>query len=156
MSNGKVDDIYELSPLQQGMLWHSLHDGAADMYLSQHTYAIDGPLDPDALVGGWQAVVAAHPVLRTSFHWQDLDKPLQVVRRRSCPSATTTRPVSMKRNRLNASCALDRGPRRGIDLAAAPLQRLHVIRLGMQAVLSHLDLHHLLLDGWSIPISWTS
>ena len=82
-----VQDIYELSPLQQGMLLHSVHDGAADMYLGQHVYTIDGPLDGDALIAAWQLVFSAHPALRTSFHWENLDKPLQVVHRDVSPPA---------------------------------------------------------------------
>ena len=62
-----VEDIYELSPLQQGMLLHSTHDGAADMYLSQQVYTAEGPLDSDALVGAWQRVTTEHPSCARHF-----------------------------------------------------------------------------------------
>ncbi|WP_019925401.1 non-ribosomal peptide synthetase [Nocardia sp. BMG111209] len=153
MNNGDVEDIYELSPLQQGMLLHSMYDGAADMYLSQHTYAIDGPLDTAALVRGWQSVLTAHPVLRTSFHWQGLDKPLQVVHR------DVELPVrhhdwsadgdDRQRERLVHLQTEDRAA--GIDPEVAPLQRLQVIRLGDDRHALMWTYHHVLLDGWSIP-----
>jgi non-ribosomal peptide synthetase component F len=154
VSNGTVEDIYELSPLQQGMLLHSLHDGAADMYLSQHTYAVDGPLDAEALVGGWQAVVAAHPALRTSFHWEGLDKPLQVVHR-DVPLPVRHHDWSgagdgRQRERLAQLQAENRAA--GFDPAVPPLQRLDVIRLGDRRYTLTWTYHHLLLDGWSIPI----
>ena len=66
MGAENVEDIYELSPLQRGMLLHSAYDGAADMYLSQQTYRADGDFDPDALVRAWQATTAAHPVAGTA------------------------------------------------------------------------------------------
>jgi len=153
VGNGNVEDIYELSPLQQGMLLHSLHDGASDMYLSQHTYAVDGPLDTDTLVRSWQTVVDAHPILRTSFHWQGL-KPLQVVHR----------DVVLPVHHHDWSDDDDRQQREwleqlqldnraaGFDPAAPPLQRLNVIRLGDRRHKLIWTYHHLLLDGWSIPI----
>jgi hypothetical protein len=149
-----VQDIYELSPLQQGMLLHSVHDGAADMYLGQHVYTIDGPLDGDAMIAAWQVVFSAHPALRTSFHWAGLEKPLQVVHRDVSPPAhrhdwsDLTEPE--QRERTQRLLAEDQA--QGFDLSVAPLQRLYLVRLGPERhglIWSH---HHLLLDGWSVPI----
>ena len=153
MSNASIEDIYELSPLQQGLLLHSMHDGAPDMYLSQHTYSIDGPLDTEALVRGWEAVAAAQPVLRTSFHWQDTDKPLQVVHR------GVSLPVyrhdwsglddGRQREQLRQLQAEDRAV--GFDPEIPPLQRLNVIRLGDGRHKVIWTYHHVLMDGWSVP-----
>ncbi|MBB2914101.1 non-ribosomal peptide synthetase component F [Streptosporangium becharense] len=154
---GDVEDIYELSPLQQGMLLHSTHDGAADMYLSQHMYEVEGPLDYQALERTWNAVLMAHPSLRTSFHWEGLDKPLQVVHR------DVTLPVhrhdwthldaAQQRERLERLHAEDRAA--GFDLTAAPLQRLHLVRLGEDRHSLTWTYHHLLLDGWSVAVVMT-
>jgi non-ribosomal peptide synthetase component F len=153
VSNANVEDIYELSPLQQGLLLHSMHDGAPDMYLSQHTYSIDGPLDPEALVRGWEAVAAAQPVLRTSFHWQGMDKPLQVVHR------DVALPVyrhdwsrlgdDRQPEQLRQLQAEDRAV--GFNPEIPPLQRLHVIRLGDGRHKVIWTYHHVLMDGWSVP-----
>jgi non-ribosomal peptide synthetase component F len=154
VSNGNVEDIYELSPLQQGMLLHSLHDGAADMYLSQQTYAIDGPLDAEALVNAWQAVTDAHQTLRSSFHWEGLDKPLQVVHRNVALPVRhhdwSDADDGRQRERLAQLQAEDRAA--GFDLEVAPLQRLNVIRLGDRRYTLTWTYHHVLLDGWSITI----
>ena len=87
MGTTNIEDIYELSPLQQGMLLHTVHDGASDMYLGQHVYIVEGPLDVDALIQAWRQVFESHPALRTSFHWDGLDKPLQLVHRDVEPPA---------------------------------------------------------------------
>ncbi|MFD5843281.1 alpha/beta fold hydrolase [Streptomyces chartreusis] len=154
MSTRNVDDVYELSPLQQGMLLHSLHDGAADMYFSQHTYTVEGPFDLDALVRAWHRVVEAHPALRTSFHWEGLDKPLQVVHREvSLPvhhHDWSDLDEQGQRERLEELRAEDRES--GFDPAVAPLQRLQLIRLGADKHALIWAYHHLLLDGWSIPV----
>jgi amino acid adenylation domain-containing protein len=152
MKANSIEDIYELSPLQQGILYHSLYDGQADTYVNQRSFIIEGPLDTDALLQAWMQAVAAHTALRTSFHWDGLDTPLQVVHRHA--------PVVIERHdwsgldehheRFGRLIADDLAA--GFDLARPGLQRMHLIRFGD---LRHgfIWTHHLLvLDGWSVPI----
>jgi hypothetical protein len=68
-------DSYKLSPLQQGMLLHTLRDTGVGMYINQATYVMED-LDPDALRLAWQRVLDRHNILRSSFHWEDLEEPL--------------------------------------------------------------------------------
>src|ERR671915_753472 len=75
-----IEDIYELSPVQEGMLFHSLYAPESGVYVIQFTCALRGHLNTHALKQAWQRVADRHPVLRTSFHWEEIDKPLQVVR----------------------------------------------------------------------------
>jgi SAM-dependent methyltransferase len=154
VSTTNVDDIYELSPLQQGMLLHTIHDGASDMYLGQHVYIVEGSLDVDAMVRSWRMVFKSHPALRTSFHWDGQEKPLQVVHRDVTPPAHQEDWSELgedeQQERLNAMMAEDRAT--GFDVTAAPLQRLHLIRLGVDRHALAWTHHHLLLDGWSVPI----
>lgn len=102
----------------------------------------------------WNTVVAAHPVLRTAFVWDDVDEPMQVVLRE------VDLPVRIedwrdlapeaRESRLEALLAQDR--REGFDLSWAPLVRLALLRVGEDAhrfVFSH---SHLILDGWSMPL----
>src|SRR5947209_5790803 len=81
MTAEQIQDIYELSPAQQGMLFHTIYAPEAGEYFTQTTCALHGPLDPAAFEGAWRQVLDRHPVLRTSFHWESLEKPLQVVHR---------------------------------------------------------------------------
>lgn len=153
MSTGDVEDVYELSPLQQGILFHSLYAGESDVYLNQRSYYIDGPLDVDVLERAWKQAVGAHTALRTSFHWEGLDKPLQVVHR----------DVPMVIERHDWSDAQDEHQERfdrllaadlaaGFDPAKPPLQRLNLVRLGDDRYGLIWTHHLLLLDGWSVPI----
>jgi amino acid adenylation domain-containing protein len=150
----EIADIYELSPLQQGMLLHSLYGGDADTYVAQRSYMIEGPLDPDALDRAWQQAVAAHTALRTSFHWDELDKPLQVVHRRVrlVIQRQDWSDVDDQRQRERFGQLLADERAAGFDPARPPLQRLHLIRLGADRH-GFIWTHHLLLiDGWSVPI----
>ncbi len=152
MSAGDVEDIYELSPLQQGILFHSLYDGDSDVYLNQRSFLIEGPLDVDALLAACRQTVRAHTTLRTSFHWDGLDKPLQVVHR-DTPLAVTQldwSDVTDHKDRLDRLLADDLAA--GFDPAVPPLQRLHLIRLADQRFALIWTHHLLVLDGWSVPI----
>jgi amino acid adenylation domain-containing protein len=145
-----VEDAYPLSPIQEGMLFHNLYSPEAGVYTGQFICNLSGDIDIDAFKKSWRRVIDRHEILRTAFVWEGLEKPLQVV----CKSADL--PIERQDWRAVppgewADCFeafLDADLRRGIDISAAPLMRLTLIRLGPNSyrlVWSH---HHLLLDGW--------
>ncbi|MGH3753655.1 MAG: amino acid adenylation domain-containing protein, partial [Pseudonocardiaceae bacterium] len=75
-----VEDIHPLTPLQVGILFHSLVDPGA--YLGQARLLLDGVSDPRALGAAWQRVVDRTPALRSAVVWDGVEEPLQVVHRR--------------------------------------------------------------------------
>src|SRR5436305_14797522 len=77
-----VEDIYPLSPMQQGMLFHSLYEPGTGVYFFQIGFQIQGRLDVQAFRRAWEEVVRRHSALRTGFLWEDIDEPVQVVRKR--------------------------------------------------------------------------
>jgi amino acid adenylation domain-containing protein/non-ribosomal peptide synthase protein (TIGR01720 family) len=150
----KVEDIeavYELSPIQEGMLFHTLYDPQSGVYVEQMVSTLHGALNIDAFERAWQHVLDRHPVLRTSFHWENLKKPLQVVHRDvSLPwehAAWQGLPADIQDARLRAFLTEDRS--RGFDLTQAPLMRLVLFRIATDIHLFVCIHHHLLLDGWS-------
>ena len=74
-----IDDIYPLAPMQQGMLFHSLYAPESGIYVEQLSCELRGALDTQAFEQAWRHVAAQHPILRTSFAWEGLDAPLQLV-----------------------------------------------------------------------------
>ncbi|MBN0595721.1 hypothetical protein JTM42_35150, partial [Pseudomonas aeruginosa] len=75
----EVEDLYPLSPMQQGMLFHSLYQQEAGDYINQLRVDIDG-LHPESFRAAWQAALDSHDILRAGFLWQgDLEQPLQVI-----------------------------------------------------------------------------
>ncbi|MEA2692206.1 MAG: hypothetical protein QOJ16_1593, partial [Acidobacteriota bacterium] len=149
-----LEDVYPLSPLQEGMLFHALYEPEAGLYIGQLSYRLDGELDEPAFREAWRHVVERHPVLRTAFLWSELDRPLQVVVREvELPwEAEDWRhlPPAEQEERLTDRLLADR--RRGFDPQRAPLQRFTLLRLGDEAwqfVWTH---HQMLLDGWSLPL----
>ena len=154
MVTTNVEDIYPLSPMQQGMLLHTLQDSSGDMYLQQDVYIVDGHLDTNLLIEAWQQVFAAHPALRTSFQWDGLDQPLQVVHRNVTPPTRLDdwrgQPEEEQQQRLDELLSKDRAS--GFDLTVPPLQRLLVVRLDDERHALAWTHHHLLMDGWSVPL----
>ncbi|MEU1805438.1 non-ribosomal peptide synthase/polyketide synthase [Streptomyces sp. NPDC019937] len=146
-----VEDIYPLTPMQAGMLFHSLVDPASDAYFNQVQLRLTGVTDPRALATAWQRTTDANPILRTHLVWADTPEPLQVVTRRATLRIThhdwTGRSGEWREAELNRLLADDRAE--GIDLGSAPLTRLALIRLSADEVRLIWTFHHVLLDGWS-------
>ncbi len=155
MSKALLEDIYPLSPLQQGMLFHALialeASPEADVYVRQISYGIAAPLDVAAFERAWQAVMDRHAALRTSFVWEGRDEPQQVVFRkvrlafehhdwRGLDAAEQER-------RVEELLAADRA--RPFRLSKAPLLRVTLAQLAPDRFRCAWTYHHLLLDGWS-------
>ncbi|MGX5725422.1 non-ribosomal peptide synthase/polyketide synthase [Metapseudomonas otitidis] len=143
-----IEDVYGLSPMQEGMLFHTLSDLGSALYVNQVCLPVEG-LDPRRFEEAWQRVMARHDILRTSFHWQGLPRPVQVVHRRAQLDFEQLdwRGEAVDEQRLAAraqeECA------RGFDLTRAPLQRLLLIRVADRAYHLVWTSHHILMDGWS-------
>ncbi|MEU2060470.1 non-ribosomal peptide synthase/polyketide synthase [Streptomyces sp. NPDC013455] len=146
-----VADVYPLTPMQSGMLFHSLLDPDGRTYVNQVQLVLNGVTDPYALAEAWQHTADANPVLRTRLVWQETPQPLQVVRHRATVPVThhdwSGRPADDRARDLDRLLAEDRAA--GIDLGAAPLMRLMLIRLAADRVRLVWTFHHVLLDGWS-------
>ncbi|NPC83083.1 amino acid adenylation domain-containing protein, partial [Pyxidicoccus fallax] len=149
-----VEDIYPLSPTQQGMLFHALLSPESTVYFMQHSWAIHSALDVAALRQAWQSTAERTPVLRTSFHWKDLDAPLQVVHSR-LPCAFEVldwRSLSASEQHERYQQVLLEERRRGFDFSHAPLMRMVAFRLQEDVWRLHWSHSHLLLDGWSLGL----
>jgi amino acid adenylation domain-containing protein/non-ribosomal peptide synthase protein (TIGR01720 family) len=146
----EVEDIYPLSPMQQGLLFHSVYAPDSGLYVSQIGCRMTGGLSVDAFKSAWQAAVDRHAILRTAFLWEGLDEPLQVVRRRVelTWEEGDWRELTEAQREERLETFLRRDAEWGFELGQAPLMRLALFRIGKEAyqfVWSH---HHLLLDGW--------
>jgi amino acid adenylation domain-containing protein len=149
-----VEDLYPLSPMQSGLLFHSLYDPDAGYYVEQFSCLFDGELDAAAFERAWRQLLGRHAILRTAFVWKGLDKPLQVVRQQvGLPLEVSDWRALGEREReerLEAFLEADRA--RGFELSEAPLMRLCLVRLADDSYQFVWTSHHLLLDGWSMGL----
>ncbi|GAB1510049.1 non-ribosomal peptide synthase/polyketide synthase [Actinophytocola sp. KF-1] len=146
-----VQDVYRLTPMQSGMLFHSLSSRDTDVYVHQTAVVLDGVRDPALLATAWQRVVDRTPVLRTAVVWEGVPEPVQVVYRdvRLPVTHLDWSDLGEARWRAELDRYLTADLATGFDLGAAPLLRMLVARLGEDSVLLVVTTHHLLLDGWS-------
>ncbi len=151
MSAKNIEAVYPLSPLQEGMLFHTLESEQTDVYLIQYTCTLEGEVEPEDLRRSWLAAAKRHDVLRTFFTWEKRDRPLQVVRERiELPFEVSDwrgLPLDGQTERWNGLVSQDRAVR--FDLTRAPLARIHLARFDQDEWRMLWTVHHLLMDGWS-------
>ncbi len=150
----EIDDIYPLSPMQQGMLFHSLNAPEEGAYLNQLRMDIRG-LDIERFRKAWQSTLDRHAILRAGFIWEGLEEPVQVIRRQAAlpiqlhdwrkqiaagyPDGLADALAQLAQERLQTGFALN----------AAPLLRLDLVRVADDGYHMIYTNHHILMDGWS-------
>ncbi|MEP7243830.1 MAG: amino acid adenylation domain-containing protein [Gammaproteobacteria bacterium] len=154
MSSPAIEDIYPLSPLQQGILFHCLMQQDGGMYWTQFGFTLSGKLDTALLRSAWRETIARHAVLRSVFLWERRDRPLQVVMKDAEPHWTeldwSDCTQGEQQQRLHSFLEADRlAPQK---LAQGPLSRYALIRLAPDRYRFVWSAHHILLDGWSLPL----
>ncbi len=151
-----VEDVYELSPMQHGILFECLVSPHRQVYFNQSILQVRGHLDVNVFRSAWKLVVARHPILRTAFVWERLPRPVQVVYRRiELPvEYEDHRNLDAESQRQELSRLLRHDRDSGIRLDEAPLTRITVIQTGDETYQIVWSRHHILLDGWSAANVW--
>lgn len=154
MSKRNIESIYPLTPMQQGMLFHSVFDPESRLYFEQMSCTLLGELNVEAFKRAWMEVIRRHPAVRTIFAWKNIDNMLQIVlREMDLPiDIQDWRGISKDEQgkRLHEHLLNDR--EMGFDPSKAPLLRIGLFQIDENQhyfVESH---HHALLDGWSLPL----
>ncbi|MEU5951966.1 amino acid adenylation domain-containing protein [Streptomyces sp. NPDC047525] len=155
MTRSTVEDVWPLSPLQEGLLFHAAFDDQGpDVYTVQSALDIEGPVAADRLRASWEALLARHAALRACFRQVSGAQMVQVVARDVVLPWRTEDVSDLAEPEMPA--ALERLAQservEPFDLAAPPLLRLLLIRVGEHRHRLVITSHHILMDGWSAPI----
>ncbi|MCZ4612098.1 amino acid adenylation domain-containing protein, partial [Streptomyces sp. Lzd4kr] len=155
MTRSQVEDVWPLSPLQEGLLFHAAFDSdGPDVYQGQRLLDLDGPVDADLLRTSWEALLARHPVLRAGFRRRKSGEAVQVIAREvKLPwrmEDLSGLDEGTAAVRLAELAAEDRAQR--FNLAAPPLLRLLLVRLAENRHRLIVTSHHIIMDGWSMPV----
>ncbi|MFE1411267.1 amino acid adenylation domain-containing protein [Streptomyces sp. NPDC058746] len=148
-------DVLPLSPLQEGLFFHSAFDtGAMDAYTGQIVLTLDGALDEDTLRASCDRLLRRHTALRSAFTDQGLDGPAQiVVESVEVPweAVDLGGLGSADREReWQRLLAADRARR--FDLERPPLVRFTLVRFGAAEHRLVMTNHHIVWDGWSSAV----
>lgn len=154
MTHPEIEDIYPPTPLQQGILFHSLADPEAGFYIDQLAVEFEFPQDlqESTLAEAFRKLVRRHEVLRAALIWERQEQPLQVILREADLEVLqvdwTGLETAEQSRRLEELLVSERA--RGFDLARPPLLRIASARRNATTCHLVVTYHHIILDAWSI------
>src|SRR5262249_54222802 len=154
MSIDNVEDIYRLSPVQEGMLFHTLYDSLSSVYVEQVVITLEGNLQVPSFEKAWNKLLQRHSILRSSFVWEGVENPVHVIHREvRMPIRTEDwSHLSAEQQQDNLKSLTENERKRGFDLTEPPLLRLSILNIGSGSHWIVWSFHHSLLDGWSFPL----
>lgn len=141
-----IEDIYALTPMQEGMLYYHLKDPQQDPFFEQLCVVLTGSVDLQRFEMAWQAVVDTNESLRTLFRWEKLKSPVQMVLKEH---PLDYRFYDLREGTLEEIRGLDR--QEVFDLRRVPF-RITLCLTGEQRYAMIMSHHHILFDGWSSGI----
>ncbi|UXA04257.1 amino acid adenylation domain-containing protein [Mycobacterium sp. SMC-2] len=148
---GGVADVLPLTPVQQGLLFHTAFgQDTDDLYAVQLGITVSGALDPQRLREAVHTAVKRHPNLVARFS-EDFGEPVQVI---PADPQMAWRYAELDAGNVDAQveqlCAEERAA--VCDLADKPTFRAALIRTAPDRHRFVLTIHHIVVDGWSLPI----
>ncbi|MDT5036571.1 MAG: hypothetical protein QOE03_1756, partial [Micromonosporaceae bacterium] len=155
IKTSQLEDVWPLSPLQEGLFFHSLRNpDGPDVYAAQLSVDIDGPLDLTRLRTAVSALLQRHSNLRAGFRQRRDGSTVQVIQREvTLPWDVTDLTEHDAADRFAAADRLAAAAQRQrFDFAHPPLLRVLVLRLEPQLHRLVITGHHILWDGWSMPL----
>ncbi|MGW9321831.1 non-ribosomal peptide synthetase, partial [Paenibacillus chitinolyticus] len=149
-----IENIYSLTPVQEGMLYHKLANGDSTAYVVQHRFELNGLINEQKVEEAIQLVTMKHDVLRTSIVFEKLTMPRQIILK--------NRTIEYERIDLSDIAAYDRNNemdmiaqldvKRGFDLQRDSLLRVKLVHFGANQYKMLWTIHHIIIDGWSLSI----
>ncbi len=154
ISKENLQDLYPLTPMQENMLFHVLYARDSLAYVEQMVYRVRGALDERLFEQAWNRLLIRHDVLRSVFVAHKAKQPLQMILREQrvefhVENLAAQSPEA-REARIAAFREQDRA--RGFNLERDPLIRVSVLRTAPNQAVVIWCWHHILMDGWCIPL----
>ncbi|QDY82829.1 amino acid adenylation domain-containing protein [Paenibacillus polymyxa] len=151
---GAIENVYPLTPMQKGMLFHHLLEPQSRAYFQQSSFEVHGSVNVDSFVNSLKILMRKHAVFRTNFYSELLDLPVQVVYQDKKPECAF---LDLRGRNAAQREEMVRGYKRsdmekGFDLAQDNLMRMSIIRLEEEKYLLIWSFHHIVMDGWCSPL----
>ncbi|MCY8881064.1 amino acid adenylation domain-containing protein [Bacillus spizizenii] len=151
---GEIENIYPLTPMQKGMLFHSLIDSASGAYFEQAAFDLKGLLDIEAFMMSLSQLAKRYDILRTQFYTEWKEQPLQIVLRHK-PIETVVediRDMNVDQRSEFIAAFARKDKERGFNLIRDALMRVSILRTDEEKARLIWSFHHILMDGWCLPL----
>ncbi|SJZ86645.1 non-ribosomal peptide synthase domain TIGR01720/amino acid adenylation domain-containing protein, partial [Chitinophaga eiseniae] len=154
-SQYRIQDVYPLSPMQEGMLFHTLYDNHADHYFEQISYILHGRPDIQAVEQTLNALIARYDILRTVFLYEGYDRALQVVLKERAADFTfldLQEACAAEGEAIVVARYREQDKQRQFVLDRDTLLRLTVVQVAPEKYRFIWSFHHILMDGWCMGL----
>ncbi|MDQ1354395.1 MAG: hypothetical protein QG657_4704, partial [Acidobacteriota bacterium] len=150
-----LEDLYTLSPMQEGMLFHALADDSSYSYFEQASYRLQGELEIHLVKKSLDELFKRHDILRTAFVYQDIERPVQLVLRDRnidfyYQDISNLETREAKETFISEFKANDKN--RSFDLSKDVLMRVAILQVENSEYEFTWSFHHILMDGWCLGI----
>ncbi|MFE2292511.1 amino acid adenylation domain-containing protein [Streptomyces sp. NPDC059452] len=150
LDSAELRDILPLTPLQEGLYFHSVFDDdATGSYVEQQLLTLQGEVDPDRLAAAATRLLTLYPNLAARFTALADGRVVSVVESGTRAPFTALDRPGITDDELRDLAERDR--RAGFDLATGPLMRYTLVRAGAGRTVLVQTVHHIIADGWSVP-----
>ncbi|WP_434954333.1 amino acid adenylation domain-containing protein, partial [Paenibacillus polymyxa] len=151
---GELENVYALTPMQKGMLFHSLMDAESGAYFEQTTFDLRGRFQADIFQDSLNQLAQRHEIFRANFisGWQD--EPVQVIFRHKDVGFRyeDVRHLDDQERDAYVQEFIRKDKAAGFDLSRDALMRVAILRTGDEDYYFVWSSHHILMDGWCVAL----
>jgi amino acid adenylation domain-containing protein/non-ribosomal peptide synthase protein (TIGR01720 family) len=149
-----ISSIYELSPMQEGMLFHSLYDENVASYTNQMVMGFSASFDVDIFKQSCEYILKNYSILRSGFYYENIGTPIQMVYNSVETPIETVDFTQLSEEETEAKITefINKEQQRNFDFKKPPLMRIYFLQLQDGSYKMVWTYHHIILDGWSMPI----
>ncbi|WP_103866072.1 non-ribosomal peptide synthetase [Aquimarina sp. I32.4] len=146
--------LCQLSPLQEGMLFHGLYDNNSNAYIEQMICDFPKGINISAFKASWDYIIENHSILRTAFIYDQLSIPVMCVYKNiSLPfDVLDYTGLTEEEQKIKFDALIKEDQQKVFAFDKAPLMRIQLVKIKSSFYRMIWTSHHILLDGWSIPI----
>ena len=154
MNKNNIKQIYPLSPMQEGMLFSKLLNNDNKTYFEQLSFKIIGDFRIDIFEQTMNKLVEKYDVFRSLFIYENQKRPFQVVFKKAKTKVKYEDFSSLQyeKRELAINEFKKKDIERGFDLSKEIAIRSSIIKVNNNEYTCILSFHHIILDGWSLPI----
>lgn len=149
-----IQNVYGVTPMQEGMIFHSLLDQKSQTYLQQFSFLVSMTIDLELFEQSINEVINKYEALRTNYIYKDVKKPLQVVLKKRTLKTVYKDISGLDKDEqlsvINEFINKDRV--KGFDLAKEILIRVKIFKVEEAKYQMIWSFHHIIMDGWCMGI----